>query len=81
MQYRKKWGWRCKTTSYQEDKISDVFWNVKMKLLWVVSEKSKKISTLQKYYVPSAHPLMAITAESEHANSMTSIMDVHIKEK
>lgn len=52
-----------------------------MKLLWVVSEKSKKISTLKKYYVPSAHPLMAITAESEHANSMTSIMDVHIKEK
>jgi len=33
MQYRKKGGWRCKTTSYQEGNISDVFRNVKMKLL------------------------------------------------
>lgn len=52
-----------------------------MKLLWVVSEKTEKISTLKKYYVPFAHPLMAITTESEHANSMTSIMNVHIKKE
>lgn len=47
--------------------------------LGAVSEKSEKISTLKKYYLPFFHQLMAIFAESEHANSMTLIMNINIK--
>lgn len=80
MQYRKKWGWRCKTTSYQKGMTSNVFRNVKMKLprLWAVSEKSEKISTLTSIVCPL---LMAVAAELEHANSMTLIMNRHVKKE
>lgn len=73
---KKKRGWRCQTT--QEDTISDVFRTVKMKPLWLgaFSEKGERFSTLSKYYLPFAHQLMAIFAESDHANSMTLIMNI-----
>lgn len=82
MLYRKKWGWRCKTTRQQEDRVSDVFRTVMMKLLWLgaVSEMSEKISTL-KYYLSFFHQLMTIFAESERANSMTLIMNVNFKKE